>query len=274
MGAIAKIQPSFASGELSPYLYSRVDLNRYQTGLKTLKNFFVHPHGGASNRPGTKYVAEAKDSTTASRIVKFIFSKTQAYVIEFGDYYVRFFKDHAQIAKSSVVEWVTATEYVVGDYAWEDSTGEEVTYRCIEAHTSDTFATELAADKWVAQEEYEVTTPYAAADLADLRFERSGDVLYIFHNDYLSQTLSRYADDDWRLADYEADDGPFMSENVDTSVMLACSATGGTAAITITSTSAVFAAGHVDALFKLTHYIPGQAVTTAFTGTASSTSVS
>lgn len=87
-------------------------------------------------------------------------------------------------------------------------------------------------------------------------------------------TLSRYDDDDWRLEEYESNDGPFMLENVDTSLMMACSATGGTAAITLTTTGAVFNADHVGALFKMTHYIAAQSVTVAFTGTASSASIS
>jgi len=274
MGGMSKIQPAFSSGELTPNLYSRVDLNRYSTGLKKLKNFFVHPHGGVSNRPGLKYVATAKDTDTTSRVVKFIFSETQSYVLEFGDQHVRFYKDHAQIAKSDVADWVTATEYIIGDYVIDDSTGADVTYRCLEAHESDAdFDVDLTADRWVAQEEYEVTTPYLAADIANLRFERSADVLYIFHNEYLTQTLSRYADDDWRLADYQSDDGPFMLENVDTSVMMACSAVGGTAAITLSTSSAVFDADHVGALFKMTHYIEGQSVTMAFTGTSNGASI-
>ena len=68
MSVVKKIQNAFSSGELSPSLYARTDLTRYQTGLKKCKNFFVLPHGGVSNRPGTKYVQTAKNSTSATRI--------------------------------------------------------------------------------------------------------------------------------------------------------------------------------------------------------------
>jgi len=40
--------------------------------------------------------------------------------------------------------WVTATAYVLNDTIEEDGSG----YVCIEAHTSGTFATDLAASKW------------------------------------------------------------------------------------------------------------------------------
>lgn len=263
-----KIQPSFSSGELAPALYSRVDLNRYNTGLKTCKNFIVRPHGGVCNRPGTKLVAEVKDSGKATRIVKFIFSETQSYTLEFGEGYVRFYKDHAQIAKSSPDAWLTATSYEEGDFVTQSS----LTYYCLEDHTSGTFATDFAAGKWVQQSIYEIPTPYTEEDLFELKFERSADVLYIFHRDYPTRTISRYDDDDWRIAIDVSDDGPFMPENTGATTV-ALSATTGTA-VSLISSAALFENGHVGALWKITHYIPGQTVTTAFTGTAAGTSIS
>ena len=44
--AFSMIQPSFSAGELSPALAARVDLAKYASGVRRLKNFFVHPHGG------------------------------------------------------------------------------------------------------------------------------------------------------------------------------------------------------------------------------------
>ena len=93
----SKLQPSFSSGELSPALYARVDLERYYTGLRALRNFFVLPHGGVSNRPGTQFVAEVKDSSRAVRLIPWIFSDSQTYVLEFGHLYMRVFRDGAQV---------------------------------------------------------------------------------------------------------------------------------------------------------------------------------
>lgn len=58
--AVYTIQPTFSGGEFSPSLYSRVDVQKYSTGLKKLKNFIVHPHGGASNRSGMMFLQKAK----------------------------------------------------------------------------------------------------------------------------------------------------------------------------------------------------------------------
>lgn len=268
MAEFHTIQPSFASGEISPALYSRVDLNRYHTGLKTCKNMYIHPHGGSSNRPGTFFSAEVKDSSKKTRSVAFVFSKTQAYVLEFGHHYVRFYKNHGRLSVSTADSWVTSTDYVAGDYVTQSAT----IYFCLTSHTSGTFATDLAAGKWVAQTIYEVPTTYDEDDLADLKFERSADVLYIFHPAYQTRTLSRYDDTDWRFEYYSSDDGPFMAENL-TTTTVALSAVSGTA-VTMVASVSTFNADHVGALWKLTHYVAGQSVSVAFTGTATSASIS
>lgn len=86
-------QPAFTAGELSPALWARVDLTKYQTGLKKALNVFIHPHGGASNRAGLEFVAEVKSGSTAVRLISFQFNADQSYVIEAGNLYMRFFKD-------------------------------------------------------------------------------------------------------------------------------------------------------------------------------------
>lgn len=88
MSAIPVIQPSFAAGELSPFLYGRVDLGKFKVGARTLENFFVHAHGGVSNRPGTRFIGEVGDSTRRHRLIPFQFRTLpagQTYVLVFGD---------------------------------------------------------------------------------------------------------------------------------------------------------------------------------------------
>lgn len=90
-------QRSFGGGELAPSLHARVDLAKYQSGAKTLRNFFVHAHGGVSNRPGLRYLAEVKSSAARVRLIPFQFSTTQTYVLEFGNLYMRVFRDGGQV---------------------------------------------------------------------------------------------------------------------------------------------------------------------------------
>jgi hypothetical protein len=95
-------QRSFSGGELAPSLHSRVDLAKYQSGCKTLRNFFVHAHGGASNRPGLKYIATVKDSAARVRLIPFQFSSSQTYVLEFGNLYMRVFTNGAQVLSAGL----------------------------------------------------------------------------------------------------------------------------------------------------------------------------
>ena len=91
------IQPTFSAGELSPSLYGRIDLNKYLTGLKTCRNFIVRQYGGVSNRPGTRMIAEVKDSSRTVRLIPFQFSVVQAYVLEFGNQYMRVYMNGGQV---------------------------------------------------------------------------------------------------------------------------------------------------------------------------------
>lgn len=115
------IQPSFAGGELAPSLHARVDLAKYQTGAKTLKNFIVHAHGGVSNRPGLQYLGNTK-SDGAARLIPFQFSTLQAYCLEFGDLYIRVWMNGGVVvypaghpSAGQVVE--VATPYTLADLA-------------------------------------------------------------------------------------------------------------------------------------------------------------
>src|SRR5574342_691078 len=115
------IQTSFKDGEISPRLYGRVDLNRYANAVKECLNFIVLPQGGVSRRPGTHFVAEVKDSAARVRLIPFEFSDEQAYVIEAGNQYFRFYMDGGQIVTNpelivngtfdtTVDSWVNASD--------------------------------------------------------------------------------------------------------------------------------------------------------------------
>jgi len=97
MARVAVQLTNFTGGELSPRLDGRNDLQKYPTGCKTLENMIVYPHGSAARRSGTQFVAEVKDSSKDTRLIPFEFSTTQTYMLEFGNQYIRFYKDNGQI---------------------------------------------------------------------------------------------------------------------------------------------------------------------------------
>lgn len=82
---------SFAAGEITPELFGRVDLDQFQTGLATCRNFITLPHGPAANRPGFAFVLAARNSgATRARMIPFSYSATQTMALEFGVGYIRF----------------------------------------------------------------------------------------------------------------------------------------------------------------------------------------
>lgn len=91
------IQRSFTSGELAPSLRSRVDLNKYQSGLALCENFITRAQGGVYSRPGTRYVGELGDSTKQGRLLPFSFSTEQTYILVFEHLKMRVIKDGGYI---------------------------------------------------------------------------------------------------------------------------------------------------------------------------------
>lgn len=91
------IQTNFTAGEVSPLVGGRVDVARYQNGCATLRNMIVLPQGGATRRPGTRLVAQPKYQDREHRLVRFVFGDNQAFVIELGDLYARFYTNDGQV---------------------------------------------------------------------------------------------------------------------------------------------------------------------------------
>lgn len=87
---IRLIQPSLTAGEVSPALYARVDLARYQSGLRACRNFIVRAYGGVENRAGFQYLGACGDESRRVRTIPFVVSNVAAYAIELGHLYMRF----------------------------------------------------------------------------------------------------------------------------------------------------------------------------------------
>lgn len=92
---------NFTAGELTPLLEARTDLAQYSNGCRAVQNFLIHPQGGIYRRGGSEYIASVKTASKKVRLYPFEFSTTQAYMLEFGENYIRFYKDQAQIETGS-----------------------------------------------------------------------------------------------------------------------------------------------------------------------------
>ncbi len=101
------IQTSFLSGEISPQLLGRTDLEGYKAGAKTVENMIIKPHGGANRRGGFRYVREVKDSSKDTILVELAYRDEFFYILEFGDLYFRIYRNQARVGGGSPIEVVT-----------------------------------------------------------------------------------------------------------------------------------------------------------------------
>lgn len=99
------IKTNFTAGEISPRLMGRVDIARYANGAKQVENAVCVVHGGVKRRPGTRFVAATKYANKKSRLIPFVFNRSQAYELEFGDGYVRFFQNGAQVVNDDLTPY-------------------------------------------------------------------------------------------------------------------------------------------------------------------------
>lgn len=91
------IQPAFTGGEISGEVASRVDLEKYQLALLTAENAIIRPYGPVYKRPGSIYAGRMKYDDRAAILVRFEYSVEVSYLLEFGDRYIRIWRDGAHL---------------------------------------------------------------------------------------------------------------------------------------------------------------------------------
>lgn len=92
------LKPSFAAGELSPAMYGRTDIAKYDVGAAKLENFIVLRYGGVQNRAGTKYLATTAGNKKAV-LLPFRYNVEQNFIIEFTAGKIRFYTQGELVTK-------------------------------------------------------------------------------------------------------------------------------------------------------------------------------
>lgn len=229
---MARSAPSFSAftaGEISPRLEGRTNLEKYSQGLSDLTNMVVMPHGGVTRRPGTEFLGEVKSSSVKTRLIPFQFKTSDTYILEFGNQIMRVFRNDLQVLTSSAKTITAITKanpgvltsnshgFSNGDEIFVDSVGgmTEINgrnYRVANSSTNTFTLTDLFGNAinttsfttytsgGTATEIYETATPYAEADLFDIRFVQSADTMYLVHPSYDIRTLTRSDHNNWTFA--------------------------------------------------------------------------
>ena len=268
MARVAAQLTNFTGGELSPRLDGRNDLTKYSSGCKTLENFIVYPHGAAARRSGTTFVAEVADSDNKTRLIPFEFSTTQTYMLEFSNLKMRVYKDDGSVLEGDkTISGITqANPAVVTATSHGYSNGDEVVVSSVVGMTEVNSKRFLVADKTtntfelqnkdgtdinssaftayssggVSNKVFEITTPYTTAQLFDIKFAQSADVMYITHPAHEVEKLSRTGHTSWTLADVDFTNGPFQDANTTTTTLTPASTAAGTGVnITASATTGI-----------------------------------
>jgi len=227
MARVAAQLTNFTGGEFSPRLDGRNDLAKYSSACKTLENFVIYPHGSAARRSGTQFVSEVKDSTKSTRLIPFEFSTTQTYMLEFGDQYIRFYKDNGQILSGGVA--------------------------------------------------YEISSPYLEAELFQIKYAQSADVMYICHPNHAVRKLSRTGHTSWTLTQVDFQNGPFQDHNITATTMTPShTSVGSSGTLTLSSTTGVNSdQGWLSTdVGRLVHFKDGHYKITGYTSTTVVDSIS
>ena len=224
------IIPTFAKGEVSPELFGRVDVQAYGAGLSLAKNAIVHTFGGVSNRPGLKFVGPVKDHLASTpRLVRFQFNRNDSYILEFGNLYMRVIRNGGYVVTNPIgitsVARTTPVRIRIPSHGLSD--GDEIAIEGIVGTTElngnrfqitdvdgnrvdlfrqddQTSVSGAGMTQYVsggtASKIFELTTPYTTAQLFELVFTQSADVITITHPDHPVRELARTADDNWSLS--------------------------------------------------------------------------
>ena len=247
MARVAAQLTNFTGGELSPRLDGRNDLTKYSSGCKTLENFIVYPHGAAARRSGTTFVAEVADSDNKTRLIPFEFSTTQTYMLEFSNLKIRVYKDDGSVLESDkTISAITkANPGVITCSSHGYLTGDEIVITSIVGMTElnnkrflvvkidgNTFSLKnkdgvainttnftTYSSAGTMNKVFEIATPYTTAQLFDIKFAQSADVMYITHPSHEVEKLSRTGHTAWTLTDVDFTKGPMQDANITTTTL-------------------------------------------------------
>lgn len=225
------IQSSFNSGEWAPSLNARVDLQKYHSSAALLENFFVDYRGGASTRPGTRYILQCFKSNLAVRIVKFQISFTLGFILEFGDEYLRIFNNGVPVLEATknitnatqadpCVLTINAHGWSVGDWIFvtgvlgmtqlndryfriKAETANTVTLSTFDGHDINATGYSPYTSGGTAQRILTLESPYSSDEIFMLKFAQDVNQLIICHPDHRPYVLIFESPSTWTLEEIE-----------------------------------------------------------------------
>lgn len=277
------VKYAFIAGEISPKLYGRTDLTKYDLALAEAQNFFVDYRGGLSSRPGTEFCDFILHDDLTTRTFAFEFSSdiSNTYLVLAGHNYFRFIQDGAYVLESAktLTAMTLAAEGVFTSAAHGFTNGDwlklagvpEILGRTLVVSDAATNTFKLktwpsldyldtsAFDAFVsgtAARVYTVVSPYTSADLAGLAVDQYRDLLRITSKSFATRDLVRSGHASWALS--ETDFSPDLAGPDITSASSTAPAGSQLASEVVFSVSQINLAGEESAngnLYKITNTV-------------------
>lgn len=94
----------------------------------------------------------------------------------------------------------------------------------------------------------ELTAPWVEDDIDNIRWDQSGDIVFIACDGYRQRKIERRDEDSWSIVVYESDNGPFMTQNLGPITITPGAVSGDT---TLTASAPLFKSTQVGTLYKL-----------------------
>lgn len=88
---IYAMQSAFTTGEISPEVANRVDLEKYQSALLNAENAYIRPYGAVYKRTGSLFCGYAKSDKV--RLIEFKNKANAGFLLEVGEKYIRIWKN-------------------------------------------------------------------------------------------------------------------------------------------------------------------------------------
>lgn len=112
MPKLQPVQTNFSAGEFAPELEGRSDIEKYNNSGKLLRNVVVMRQGGVTIRPPFDFLAVTAAGVAGNvRPVPFIFSRTDAYMLEMGGI-MRVWRDRELVESSPGVPFTLTTGFL------------------------------------------------------------------------------------------------------------------------------------------------------------------
>lgn len=86
-------QLAFTTGEISPDVSRRFDLDQFKSALLLAENAVIRPYGAVARRQGSEYIGRVKNKDKSTRLFEFTAEKNKSFLLEIGEQYIRVWRN-------------------------------------------------------------------------------------------------------------------------------------------------------------------------------------